>query len=104
MAVSNHRLRCLYRSYNVRFFGSSLSHDVHIIWDALPGWCAEVRPTDHAFDIRINPAYATDICVVKQAILHEMAHISLHPYSGHGRPFQDEIARLFALGAYKGLL
>ena len=42
--------------------------------------------------------------LTKQTILHEMIHIKLTPYGGHGVKFKKQIRRIAALGALDTLI
>lgn len=77
--------------------------------DAIPEACA--TSADGQYQINIKPYLAHLYSATKAALLHEMAHISidLRPNfdrrrRGHGKTFDDEIDRLYSLGAYRKIL
>jgi predicted metal-dependent hydrolase len=41
--------------------------------------------------------------MAKMTVLHEMVHVKLAPYLGHGKKFQDEMKRLAEMNAFKGM-
>jgi hypothetical protein len=107
--LSNHKLRRHYAKFNRLYFGDTLPPaNVYfsveeIEWEI--GAAADALIDGDNIRIRINPLYAHDWNTIDIALLHEMAHIKLWPEKvPHGRRFHTEIARLFALGAYRRLL
>lgn len=106
--LSNHRLRYHYSRFNKLYFGNNLPPAniffEHGDWKMGAAADALIDPPEQP-RIRINPLYAHDWNVMKVAILHEMAHISIYPRgTKHTKAFYDEIDRLYSEGAYKGLL
>ena len=70
-----------------------------------PAPVATFMPWD--MKIVIIPAMRHLYFAVHITLLHEMAHVYLElerGYVGHGKPFQREIDRLYALGAFRKLI
>lgn len=102
--LSDKQLRRWYREYNQRWFSGELPESIDILYAPITGCLGDVIdcPAED-FIIRINPQCAFDTRMVRMILLHEMAHVAVWPYAWHGGKFQDEMQRLAALGAFKGL-
>lgn len=100
-------LKRWFREYNKKYFDNKLpnvycfwepsfvtSDELGELWEKEPG----------LFILRIDPAIKFCKELSRITLLHEMSHLKLWPYLGHGKGFPAEIARLIFLGAYKTLL
>ena len=112
MALSDRRLKRLYRHFNRRYFDGALPDSTEVWWEHVDGACADcdVDNCGLAFDagsdsfmIRLNPDIGWSERNAKLALLHEMVHVKLYPNFNHGRRFQNEMIRLAALGAFDRL-
>jgi hypothetical protein len=108
-------LERIYRTYNKKFFDGTLPADTRVWWvrikEADEKCCVhgvtlglEDNETKHlSFEIFINPDTHVDKSQLRMTLLHEMAHVKLYPYLGHGKRFEEEMTRLALRGAMKGL-
>jgi hypothetical protein len=110
MYKSDKRLRKLYARYNKEFFDSELPVEVQVGWNDDPATsygftlCIDDDETDHvAFQIHLNKAIQVSYEQTRLTLLHEMAHVKLHPYTKHGKKFQEEMKRLAGRDAFEGL-
>ena len=55
------------------------------------------------FEICIDQLWVTHDRIAKKWLLHEMAHVAVHPYPWEGIIFQNEMKRLALAGAFKGI-
>jgi predicted SprT family Zn-dependent metalloprotease len=102
--LSDSQLRRWYRDYNRRFFGGALPADADVFYAPIDGAHGDaLGESNGEFTLRINPACAIDLRVVRMTLLHEMAHLKLWPYRTHGPRFEQEMQRLAVAGAFKGL-
>ena len=99
---SDRGLKRIYRSYNRRFFDGQLP-DAFIWWEVPAGAYADCQLIDGVWRVRINPSLAGWPSIARWSLLHEQAHIKLHPNRNHGRKFQQEMLRLAEAGAFVGL-
>ena len=96
-------LRRWYAVYNHRYFNGELPADIDVFFARLRrcgGDCEIDRGGE--FVVRIHyrqKHYRT----TKYTLLHEMVHVKLNPYGGHGPRFDEEMLRLAIAGAFHGL-
>ena len=98
-------LKKWFRTFNKRYFDGTLPNCV-VFWE--PAFVTgdelgEVKQEGERIILRIDPSIRFTSAVTKLVLLHEMSHLRLWPYLGHGRKFQAEMLRLAALGAFKNL-
>lgn len=98
---SHTSLKRLYNLYNRKWFNGELPHDVSIIWAPLDTAHGKCYPKDRV--IIMDPPLQSNGRFLRIILLHEMVHMRV-PRATHGKRFQSEIDRLFAAGAYRGLL
>lgn len=101
MASSHSTLKRQYNIFNRKYFNNELPTDIHIIWSPLDRAHGASWPQEKT--IHLDPPLAAHDRYRKIVILHEMVHIK-HPRAGHGKVFQAEIDRLYAAGAFHGLI
>lgn len=109
MFKQNNKLQRWYSKYNKEFFDGALPKEVQVGFN-------DAIPDDHGVQITVNLDYPpgheiTQIHLneeshrsnrqLKMSLLHEMAHIKLHPYSKHGKRFESEMLVLASKGAFK---
>lgn len=107
---SDRQLKLWYMKYNKLYFNGQLPDSTVIYWCPSPGAHADTCPvfevSDGVFEIKLDPAIQGNTKFWHQMLLHEMIHVALwprHPKHQHGKLFQDEKARIYALGALKRL-
>lgn len=104
------RLRRWYRAFNVKWWAGELPEDVEVFF----GTCEK----DHGmyaysedyldekvsgFELCVDHRWVDDDRIAKWWLLHEMAHLAVMPFAGHGDVFQNEMKRLAQAGAFKGI-
>lgn len=94
-------LKRLFNYYNRKYFNGELPVDTHISWSPLDGAHGKCWVTEKI--IHIDPPLQSHVNYLRIIVLHEMAHLK-HPRANHGKKFQDEMDRLYAAGAFRGLL
>lgn len=99
--ASHISLKRLFNAYNRLYFNGELPTDTQIVWHPLDAAHGKCWPKDKV--IHIDPPLQSHMNYLRIILLHEMCHLK-HPRAGHGKVFRNEIARLFAAGAYKGRL
>ncbi len=108
---SDPTLRRAYNNINAAFFDNRLP-DVELMWESCHGNLGEtfeivaIEETGGVADlgIRICPSIRWAKTMWKQTLLHEMCHVKLYPYLGHGDKFDREIQRLCTFKSYRKLL
>jgi hypothetical protein len=107
---SDLQLKRVYNQYNKKYFNNELSDKVELVWEPTPKCdgvtCAVWEISDGIFSIKIDPALKGEPCWWRLVLLHEMCHVKLwrqHPKHEHGKVFEAEKDRLYALGALKKL-
>ena len=102
MPVSHRELRRAYLAYQRELF-PDLPENVNVVF--VPADCyGEVwLDEENVWTIRIDPKYAIDSRIWRLTLLHEMVHIEVYPYKGHGKKFQQGMLRLAQVGAFKNL-
>lgn len=104
MHLSHTKLRRAFLKYNELYFDNKLPLDTDVLFRPLDGKHACCDFTDRENHIiEVDTMRAICRTLWKQALLHEMAHISSGDCT-HGRRWQAEIDRLYTVGAFKGLL
>jgi predicted SprT family Zn-dependent metalloprotease len=93
------KLQRTYRYYNRKYFGNSLPSDTPVAWDKMSIY-GYITTED---EIYINRAYRQNDAVWRLTLLHEMVHLALSPYRGHGKPFQRMMVSLAKAGAMRHL-
>jgi len=110
---SARQLKNWYQNYNRKYWASALPEHTVLYWEPLPAdkddasTCPVYEVDRGQFVIKLDPIYKSQGTHWKINLLHEMIHLSLwvkHPKHMHGKLFKEEQARIFALGAYGGLL
>jgi hypothetical protein len=106
MSFNHKDLRRWWNLFNKKYYDGKLPK-VTIRYEHVDGHCACVEyfnePDEEKRVVRIDTLYALDSNVTKVSMLHEANHV----FTGsiyHGKVFYDEEARLYRLGAFKGLL
>lgn len=107
--MTEKELRKLYVRYNKLYFDGKLP-------DTVPIQLVDMSQTDKAglcttyqepglilHSIHLDSTFKNYDPLLKFFLLHEMAHVKLHPYAEHGQEFDDEMFRLASRGAFKGL-
>ena len=94
-------LKRLYNTYNRKYFDNRLPQDTQIMWAPMDSAHGKCWQDEHI--IHLDPPLQANVRFARIILLHEMCHLAC-PESHHGKDFHREIARLFAAGAYKGLL
>lgn len=96
------RLRRWYRRFNRRYFDNKLPPRIPLkLVEANRGYLS--GDTHETCVLAINEAYYWDTGIGRMTMLHEMVHLKLFPYPGHGPKFQEEMKRLARLGAFEHL-
>lgn len=99
---SEAHLKRLYAKYNRLYFDGELPTHTKVWWEPTSSAYADViLGDDGVWKLRVNPSISGWLSIYKWALLHEMAHIKLHPYQKHGRKFDAEMMRLAQMGAFK---
>lgn len=108
--TSDKQIKHWYAKFNRAYFGGELPEHTVLFWDPPPGAHGNTCPVYEVdrgqFIIKLDPALKGVSDYWKLILLHEMIHLSLwekHPKHQHGRLFQDEKDRVYALGALKKL-
>lgn len=101
MASSHASLKRQLNRFNRKWFNGELPEDVNIIWAPVDGAHGCTWPGEKL--IHMDPPLQAHVNYRAIVLLHEMAHLKC-PRAGHGAVFQAEIDRLYAIGAYRGLL
>lgn len=97
------------RRYNKDYFDGKLPKDLRIWWnDRIEDYGLTIgisdEDTEHMFfDVYVHPDKHHGGEQVRLTLFHELAHVKLHPKTGHGRDFQEEMTRLALRGAFKGI-
>lgn len=97
------------KRYNRDYFDGKIPKDLRIWWnDRIKDYGLTIgisdKDTGHVFfDIYINPDNHHGRAQVLLTLIHELAHVRLHPRIGHGRDFQEEMQRIALRGGLKGL-
>lgn len=109
---TNKYLKELYKTYNRRYFKSSLP-EISIKWKQPKSRnrAAEFYVYENeSLEILINPVLRKNNMQLftMQTLLHEMCHVKLRKRDksiaeGHGDIFQKEMKRLAKIGAFKNL-
>lgn len=109
--ASDPTLRRWYMRFNDVFFGGELPLDIPVYWEPATGNLGEtfeVENTDEGespdLAIRLDPCLRFSSMMAKLTLIHEMAHVRIYPYLGHGKPFDAEIKRLCGFREYRKLL
>lgn len=105
------RLKTQYDKANKLFWDGELPQDTVIGWndgliDTVLGMTLGVsdEETNHTFfHIHIHSDIKRFRSVWLMTLMHEMAHVKLHPYMKHGRKFNEELHRICGRGAFDGL-
>ncbi len=111
--ASDPQLRRWYLKFNDHWFGGELPHDTEVFWEPASGYLGqtcEVRGCDvdgaetgkSEVLIRIDPTLRFSSAMAQLTLMHEMVHVKLAPYWGHGKRFNNEMLRLAKLGAFNG--
>jgi hypothetical protein len=100
---SDPQLKRWWCKYNALYFEGKLPADTFVFWETVASGYADFDVVDGKHIIRINPGFAGWTTVAKMALLHEITHQALHPYSKHGRKFHAEMLRLAQAGAFNDL-
>lgn len=107
---SDKQLKHWYSKYNKLYFNSELPEHTILYWEPFPKCdgvtCPVFEVSDGCFEIKIDPALKGEPTFWKMVLLHEMIHVSVwrkHPKHQHGKVFEDEKDRLYALKALKSL-
>ncbi len=107
---SDRQLRLAYNRYNSRYWNGELPNNTVLYWEPTPKCdgvtCPIFEISDGCFEIKLDPALKGEPCWWKLVLLHEMIHVAIwkkHPKHQHGRVFEAEKDRLYALGALKKL-
>lgn len=103
-ALSHRELRRFYLYANKKWFEGKLPREMDVLFAPTDG-CHAIIEQDEAGNeaITVDPKYSICTVLWKQHVLHEMAHRSSGDWK-HGRKFYAEIDRLYAAGAFRGLL
>jgi hypothetical protein len=89
-----------YAKYNRLYFGGNLPENILIWYEVPAGAYGDCQIVDGVWRIRINPSLAGWPAIAKWTLIHEQAHIKLHPYVQHGKKFHTEMLRLAEAGAF----
>ena len=107
---SDLQLKRAFNQYNKKYFASSLPDNTILHWEPTPKCDGVICPifeiSDNCFIIKIDPAIKGEPCWWRLVLLHECIHLSLwkkHPKHQHGKAFQEEKNRIYALGALRHL-
>jgi hypothetical protein len=99
MASSHLSLRRWFRYYNKKYWNNELPDDTVLLWAPLTDAHGEARVKE----IRLDPGLQLFPKFMRIILLHEMAHLRNLRWH-HGKKFQNEIDRLYAAGAFRGLI
>lgn len=106
---SDRQLKNWFNKYNRQFFSGELP-DVVVFWEPAAGahavTCPVFEVADNVFEIKLDPALKGVPSFWKIVLLHEMCHVAIwrkHPKHQHGKVFQQEKDRVYALGALRHL-
>ena len=106
---SDRQLKLAYNQYNRKYWKGELP-DAVTIWEPYPKCdgvtCPVFEVADGCYEIKIDPALKGSPCYWRLVLLHEMCHVAIwrtYPKHQHGRPFQEEKNRIYAMGALKNL-
>jgi hypothetical protein len=101
------QLKKYYTRCNELYFANELPKDVEVRFDVSVATKDEAqvdtmqREDGSTYEqILLSPEIKILTRYTKWSILHEMAHMSVSPYDGHGAKFQDEMIRLAMRGAF----
>jgi hypothetical protein len=101
---SDRRLRRWFSTYNGRHFGGALDPATRLKFHHEPGyWGWVLNDAGESCTIHMNHECTPDSRVGRIYLFHEMVHLQLDPYAGHGPRFQRRMQELAAAGAFKGL-
>ena len=100
---SDNQLRRWYLKYNRLYFDNALPKNTRIWWEVPTGAYADCVEENGVWRVRINPSLAGWPQLAKFTLLHELAHIKLSPYLGHGEQFNAEMLVLAQKGAFNDL-
>jgi hypothetical protein len=107
---SDRQLRTWYAKYNKLYWDGLLPVDTVLFWEPIPKCdgvtCPVFEVRDGCFEIKLDPALKGEPCWWRIVLLHEMCHVAVwqrHPKHQHGKPFQEEKNRIYAMGALKKL-
>jgi hypothetical protein len=107
---SDRQLLRAYNQFNKLYWNGDLTDKVEIVWEPYPKCDGVTCPiwelSDGIFCIKIDPALKGEPCYWRLVLLHEMIHCAVwrrHPKHQHGKPFQEEKDRIYAMGALKKL-
>jgi len=108
---SDKRLRNCYLKFNRQYFNGELPDNTVLFWepcslDTAAVCCPVFEISDGCFEIKLDPALKGEKCYWRMVLLHEMIHVAVwkkHPKHQHGKTFEDEKNRIYALGALKKL-
>jgi hypothetical protein len=105
--VSQHSpyLRKWFLKYKALYFQDefAIPEVESIQWGPCADDLAEITTAGESFVISIDPVVRFSKHLSRWAILHEMGHLRLYPYMGHGKRFKQEMRRLVNLGAFDPL-
>jgi len=108
--VSDRQLIRAYNRFNKLYWDGQLTDKVEIVWEPYPRCdgitCPIWELSDGIFSIKIDPALKGEPCWWRLILLHEMVHCAIwqkYPKHKHGKPFQQEKDRIYAMGALKKL-
>lgn len=108
--ISDRQLKNQFAKYNRKYWSGELPEHTVLYWEPLPAdatTCPIYEVDRGQFVIKLNPFVKGLSSFWKINLLHEMIHLALwerHPRHLHGKLFKEEQARIYALGAYQGLL
>jgi hypothetical protein len=106
------RLTKWYMKYNKLYFNNQLPLGVLVGWeiqeDSAHLNTVTFNKKDDGMDmqiavIRLDPKKHQGARDDRLSLLHEMAHLKLHPWSKHGKRFNNEMRRLAVEGALDDL-
>jgi hypothetical protein len=100
MVSSDPHLKRIYRRYNARYFGGKLPDDTAIYWAPNHKRLACTFQVDGVHHIEMDPTLMVGQRFIHIMLLHEMRHISLRPYGGHGDEWKQNGREMMAAGAY----
>jgi len=108
---SDRALKNQFAKYNRKYWAGQLPEHTVIYWEPQNADAATTCPiyeVDHGqFVIKLDPYVKGLGKFWKINLLHELVHLALwvkHPKHQHGKLFKEEEARIYAMGAYTGLL
>jgi len=112
MNADDRRLRRWYTHFNRKGWNGRLPglDEVDVYFGAceedhgLYGFCEDYEDEKvEGLEICIDHRWVHDDRIAKFWLIHEMGHIAVKPYNGHGPIFDNELKRIAALGIYKGI-